>query len=70
MVLPNNELTRIPCSVGNLIALKHLDLRGNALTRVPQSLSKLSKLENLYLIDSHVCRECVPEQLRAITKFC
>ena len=69
MLLPNNELTRVPGSIGDLAALKEVDLRGNTLTRVPQSLSHLKKLEELRLTDTQLCRECVPEALRSVTKF-
>ena len=69
MFLPNNELTRIPASIGDLAALKQIDLRGNTLVRLPQSLSRLKELEELRLMDTRLCRECVPEALRSVTKF-
>lgn len=69
MFLPNNQLTTLPSSVGNLAGLKKLDLRGNALTRVPRSMSNLTDLKVLHVCDTELCRECVPELLRPITKF-
>jgi leucine-rich repeat protein SHOC2 len=47
--LPGNRLTSVPAELGNLTALKLLDLNGNNLTSVPAALGKLPALTQLYL---------------------
>lgn len=45
----NNELTALPCEIGNLLALELFDLSYNALTALPAELGQLSSLEALYV---------------------
>jgi hypothetical protein len=47
--LRNNRLVTLPASIGELHALRQLDLRGNPLTSLPASLFGLPRLEKLDL---------------------
>jgi Leucine-rich repeat (LRR) protein len=49
-----NRLTSVPESLGNLTALKFLDLSGNRLTSVPESLGNLTALRRLDLRDNQL----------------
>ncbi len=49
LYLCNNQLTRIPESIGNLTNLTRLSLNDNQLTNLPEGIENLSKLTELYL---------------------
>ena len=46
--LGSNELTKLPNSIGNLVALRSLDVDNNKLTALPNSIGNLVCLESLY----------------------
>ena len=46
--LGSNELTTLPNSIGNLVALRSLDVDNNKLTALPNSIGNLVCLESLY----------------------
>jgi len=49
LYLGNNQLTVIPESIGQLIALNILGLSNNQLTVIPESIGQLTALNTLYL---------------------
>ena len=60
--LSNNDLTKIPKSIGNLTSLKELHIASNKLVqKLPSELGTLSSLEKLYLQDNKLFGEIPPE---------
>eukprot|EP00943_MAST-04B_sp_MAST-4B-sp1_P002632 g2632.t1 len=51
----NNNISSIPNEIGNLLALKDIDLRNNAIESLPDSFESLNRLEYVYLHDNPVC---------------
>ena len=47
--LSNNEITALPDSFGELVALRDLELHHNELTELPASFGQLGNLERLTL---------------------
>ena len=49
LYLDDNQLTKLPKSIGNLSKLKVLSLDNNQLTKLPKSIGNLSELQELHL---------------------
>jgi Leucine-rich repeat (LRR) protein len=65
--IDNNILTTLPDSIGDLLGLKMLILRGNQLTRIPNTLANLHALTMLNLSSNNLTE--VPEQLGALSSL-
>ncbi|KAL2339968.1 hypothetical protein Fmac_007908 [Flemingia macrophylla] len=54
--LPNTPICALPSSIGHLLSIKELDLRGTDIERLPESIRNLSMLRILWLNE---CRKLV-----------
>jgi hypothetical protein len=67
LILTDNQLTRLPDTLGERSRLQKLALAGNQLTQLPVNLSQLTNLE-LVRISANQLTEC-PDQLLALPKL-
>ena len=67
LILTDNQLTRLPDTLGERSRLQKLALAGNQLTQLPANLSQLTNLE-LVRISANQLTEC-PDQLLALPKL-
>jgi hypothetical protein len=67
LILTDNQLTRLPDSLGERPRLQKLALAGNQLTQLPANLSQLTNLE-LVRISANQLTEC-PDQLLSLPKL-
>ena len=67
LILTDNQLTRLPDSLGERPRLQKLALAGNQLTQLPANLTQLTNLE-LVRISANQLTEC-PDQLLALPKL-
>jgi hypothetical protein len=67
LILTDNQLTRLPDSLGERPRLQKLALAGNQLTQLPANLTQLTNLE-LVRISANQLTEC-PDQLLSLPKL-
>ena len=59
LFLDKNQLTTLPDAIGNMAALRELNVRQNQLTSLPEALGKLKNLEGLFLSENQL--EALPD---------
>ena len=72
LYLDNNELTRLPDSIGRMKKLKHLSVRYNRIERLPESFRQLDELEVLAVDNNplqHYPSEYFPDYGRSLREF-